>query len=67
MNQAVLSLIVIDKLLMENLGLKPYFTCMYEEAIKCNKMHTSCISESSKLKLGRNRQNKETMLKTTKV
>ena len=37
---------------------------LYESPIKYNKIHTSCRSESSKLKLGHNRQTKETMLKT---
>ena len=37
---------------------------MYEEAIKHKKIYTSCRSETSKLKNGRNIQTKEKMLKT---
>ena len=50
--------------LMQELNIIDLYQSLYEEAIKYNKIHTYCRSESSKLKLGHNRQTKETMLKT---
>ena len=41
-----------------------FLQLLYEETFKCNEIHTSFRSESSKLKLGRNRQDRKTMLKT---
>ena len=48
----------------QELKLTGFHQPLYEEPNKNNKIHTSCRSESSKLKLGRNRLTKETMLKT---
>ena len=48
----------------QELNIVGFHQSLHEEAIKYKEIHTSYRRKSSKLNLGRNRQNKETMLKT---